>query len=207
MREHSYGQKDKLTFVDRLGVYLSERMVLKYFDLFKGRRAAFLDLGCGYEARLLRRLIPRVADAAGVDVAVSEEVKALGGIKIYEEPIDNALKKLSPGTFDIITMINVLEHLDDPLAALKGSYGLLKGEGLLLVNVPTWRGKFFLETSAYVFKLSPKSEIEDHKAYFNKNELWPLLVRTGFRPSGIEMRYHKFGLNLFAACRKQESRD
>jgi SAM-dependent methyltransferase len=190
--------------VDRLGVYLSEKMVLKYFNPAKDNAGALLDLGCGYEARLLRKLAPRVSGAFGVDIAVSGEVKSLEGISIYEDHIESAVKKLQAGTFDIITIINVLEHLDDPLSVLKESRRLLKKEGFLLVNVPTWRGKFFLEISAYV-KLSPRLEIEDHKTYFNRDQLWPLLVRAGFKPSGIEMRYHKFGLNLFAACRKKEA--
>ena len=68
------------------------------------------------------------------------------------------------------------------------------------LNVPTWRGKYFLELSAFRFGLSPKVEMNDHKMYYNQRDLWPLLVRAGFRPSEIRLRYHKFGLNLFAAA-------
>jgi hypothetical protein len=31
-----------------------------------------------------------------------------------------------------------------------------------------------------------------------------MLVRAGFKPSEIRMRYHKFGLNLFAAAKKAD---
>jgi len=72
----------------------------------------------------------------------------------------------------------------------------------LLINVPTWRGKFFLEFSAFRLALSPKVEMDDHKMYYDKRDLWPLLVRVGFRPSRIALNYHKFGLNLFAAAVK-----
>lgn len=34
-------------------------------------------------------------------------------------------------------------------------------------------------------------------------DLWPLLIQTGFKPSQIRLKYHKFGLNLFAAAQKQ----
>ena len=43
--------------------------------------------------------------------------------------------------------------------------------------------------------------MEDHKMYFDKRDLWPLLVKAGFLPSRIKaLRYHKFGLNLFSRC-------
>jgi len=40
--------------------------------------------------------------------------------------------------------------------------------------------------------------MDDHKAYYDKKDLGPLIVKSGFKPSNIKMRYHKFGLNLFA---------
>ena len=38
--------------------------------------------------------------------------------------------------------------------------------------------------------------------YYDKRDLWPMLVRAGFRPSQIRLRYHKFGLNLFCSCQE-----
>ena len=72
--------------------------------------------------------------------------------------------------------------------------------GICLVNVPSWRGKWFLEFSAYRLRLSPAEEIDDHKAYYDPEDLWPLLVKAGFLPHNISCRTHKFGLNTFAAC-------
>jgi hypothetical protein len=45
--------------------------------------------------------------------------------------------------------------------------------------------------------------MDDHKMYYNKRDLWPLLVRAGFKPSLIKLRYHKFGLNLFAVAQRE----
>ena len=42
--------------------------------------------------------------------------------------------------------------------------------------------------------------MDDHKWYFDPRDLWPLLVRAGFKPSEIQCHRHKFGLNTFAAC-------
>jgi hypothetical protein len=44
--------------------------------------------------------------------------------------------------------------------------------------------------------------MDDHKMYYGRRDLWPLLVRAGFAPSAIVMRYHKGGLNLFATAKK-----
>jgi hypothetical protein len=63
-------------------------------------------------------------------------------------------------------------------------------------------GKFFLEYSAFQLGLSPKEEMDDHKMYYDKRDLWPVLVKSGFFPSNIKMHYHKFHLNLFASARE-----
>jgi len=100
-------------------------------------------------------------------------------------------------------LISVLEHLREPDFALRGLNGLLRPKGLLLINVPTWRGKFFLELSAFRLGLSPKVEMDDHKMYYDKRDLWPKLIAAGFFPSNVRLRYHKFGLNLFAVATKR----
>jgi SAM-dependent methyltransferase len=103
---------------------------------------------------------------------------------------------------DVVMLISVLEHVPDPQFVVGSAWRLLRPSGLLLVNVPTWVGKRFLELSAFRLGLSPKVEIDDHKMYYAKRDLWPMLVRSGFKPSQIQLRYHKLGLNLFAAARK-----
>ena len=44
--------------------------------------------------------------------------------------------------------------------------------------------------------------MDDHKMYYDPRELWPLLVRAGFKPRDIKVFHHKFGLNTFAVSRK-----
>jgi len=55
--------------------------------------------------------------------------------------------------------------------------------------------------SAFRLNLSPPAEMDDHKNYYDPNDLWPMLVRAGFLPSNITCRRFKFGLGTFAACR------
>ena len=84
--------------------------------------------------------------------------------------------------------ISVLEHLVEPQFVIESAWRMLRRSGLLLVNVPTWIRKRFLELSAFRFGFTSKVEIDDHKIYYDKRALWPMLIRTGFKPSQIRLR-------------------
>jgi SAM-dependent methyltransferase len=197
----AYGQQS-LTFVDRAGVWLSQRAILRHLpdrpDL------EVLELGCGYRATQLVALEARLQHGVGVDFQIAPELRAREKFTFYEGTIEETLPKLAGRSFDAVLLISVLEHLADPLLVLQAAAAMLKPSGVLLINVPTWLGKGFLEFSAFRLGLSPKMEMDDHKMYYAKRDLWPLLVRAGFKPSQIKLRYHKFGLNLFAVARRED---
>jgi len=190
---------EHLTVVDKFGVWLSQRAIRKYLP----QREALdvLELGCGLNASNLVALQPRLRSGYGIDFKISERAKRTERLRFGEGPLEAATVELAPQSFDAILFISVLEHLADPLPTLLGCRRWLRPDGVLLVNVPTWRGKTFLEFSAFRLGLSPKAEMDDHKMYYDKRDLWPLLVKAGFPPSAIHMHYHKFGLNLFAVVR------
>jgi 2-polyprenyl-3-methyl-5-hydroxy-6-metoxy-1,4-benzoquinol methylase len=196
----SYGQK-KLTFVDRLGVWLSQRAISR--ELPNRSDLEVLDLGCGYRASQLVALSPRLKRGVGIDFQLAPELSSLEKFSFHEGTIEETLVRLASQTFDAVLLISVLEHLRDPLLVIEAVRGLLKPAGVLLINVPTWRGKTFLEFSAFRLGLSPEVEMDDHKMYYDKRDLWPLLVRAGFKPSQVKLRYRKFGLNLFAVARRE----
>lgn len=193
----SYGQHG-VSWVDRFGVWLSQRAIRR--RLPAGNELRILELGCGYRATQLMALRDRMKEGTGIDFSIAPELRSVPGMVFHEGPIEETLPKIGTGAYDVVLLISVLEHLRDPLAALEAAQKLLRPGGVLVVNVPTWRGKFFLEFSAFRLGLSPKVEMDDHKMYYDKRDLWPLLVRAGFRPSAIRLNYHKFGLNLFACA-------
>jgi SAM-dependent methyltransferase len=201
IRTHeSYGEQ-RLTFVDRAGVWLSQRAISRHLP--NRSDLEVLELGCGFRASQLVALGPRLKRGIGVDFRIAPELRTLEKFTFHEGPIEEILPKLEAERLDGVMLISVMEHLRDPLFVIETARRLLKPTGVLLINVPTWRGKSFLEFSAFRLGLSPKVEMDDHKMYYDKRDLWPLLVRAGFKPSLIELRYHKLGLNLFAAATRE----
>ena len=200
LRAHeSYGQHG-LTLVDRLGVWLSKRAIERH--LRNRQDLEVLELGCGFRATHLVALEPKLKRGIGVDFQIAPELQTRNKFTFHQGLIEEILPKLGDECVDVVMLMSVLEHLREPQFVVQSAWRLLRPSGLLLVNVPTWIGKGFLEFSAFRLGLSPKVEIDDHKMYYDKRDLWPMLVRGGFKPSQIRLQYHKFGLNLFAAAEK-----
>ena len=190
-----------MTAVDRFGVWLSQRAIRR--RLPRRSDLEVLELGCGYRAG--------AADgpcATGIKhgtgsgfPCVAPELLRNGGLHLSRgaDRGDAAGAWYRPVAFDaIVLLISVLEHLRDAPAALEGVGKLLRPGGVLLLNVPTWRGKCFLEFSAFRLGLSPKVEMDDHKMYYDKKDLWPLswcAPVSGRAKSGSFIT--NSGLNLF----------
>lgn len=196
-RTHEAYGEQRLTFVDRAGVWLSQRAISRHLP--QRSDLEVLELGCGFRATQLVALGPRLKRGIGVDFRIAPDLRTLEKFTFHEGTIEETLPKLEGERLDAVLLISVLEHLRDPLSVIETARRMLKPAGVLLINVPTWRGKSFLEFSAFRLGLSPRIEMDDHKMYYDKRDLWPLLVRAGFKPSLIKLRYHKLGLNLFAA--------
>ena len=200
MREQAFGQTYAPSFVDRFGVWLSSRQIRRWVRDFQGKRVG--DFGCGFNAAFSRTLVEQARSLTLVDVALANDLKAHRKITAHEGNLLPVVSGLADASLDVVLCVSVLEHLWEPEAVLKQFQRVLAPEGVCLLNVPSWRGKAFLEFSAFRLGLSPADEMDDHKAYYDPRDLWPLLVRAGFKPSGIRCFKHKFGLNTFAVCRK-----
>lgn len=200
VRTQAFAQHYDPSLTDRFGVWLSGRQIRRWVPTFAGKRIA--DVGCGFHASFVRSVLDEIAAATLIDVALADDLKRHPKVRAVEGPLPEALARLPDGSLDVVMAISVVEHVWDARGALAQLYRLLVPGGTCLINVPSWRGKRYLELSAFKLGFSPKSEMEDHKMYYDVRDLWPLLVQVGFRPSQIHCFSHKFGLNTFAACTK-----
>jgi SAM-dependent methyltransferase len=195
----SFGEKYRLTPVDRFGVWLSAQRLRREVPTFTGARIG--DFGCGYDAAFVRTVLDEIDSALLIDVSIADDLKAHPKVRAIEGPLPESLVDVESGSLDIVMCTSVLEHLRRPLDTIREFHRLLAPGGTCLINVPNWLGKRLLELSAFRLGLSPADSIDDHKRYYDPRDLWPLLVDAGFRPRNIRCFRHKFGLNTFAACR------
>jgi SAM-dependent methyltransferase len=203
-RSGSFGQHRKAGPVDRFGVWLSLRAVRRHASFDDAR---VLDVGCGYEASATRAVLGQASDATVLDLAITPELRDDPRVTVLEGSIDEHLPALDDARYDVVLCLSVLEHLWEPDVVLRHLRRVTKPGGVVLLNVPSWRGKRFLELAAFRLGVSPAEEMDDHKRYYDPRDLWPMLVQAGFKPSRIDCRKHKFGLNTFAACRRDDEED
>jgi SAM-dependent methyltransferase len=101
--------------------------------------AALLDIGCGY-GYLLRRFGSQYR-LAGIDVsahAVGVARVALPGATVVTADVQRPLPFRDP--FDVILAINVVEHLEDPVAGARSIHDALVPGGLCVIHLPTING-------------------------------------------------------------------
>lgn len=200
VRDRSMGQDEVPSMVDRFGVWLSARQIRRAWGARK--RARLGDFGCGYHAVVSRELLPACASLLLVDVQVDPALAQDSKVAIIQGALPGVLEGVPDESLDVVLCLSVLEHLWEPQRTLEHLHRIVAHDGVCLVNVPSWRGKRFLELSAFRLGWSPATEMNDHKSYYDPRDLWPMLVKAGFRPQDISCFSHKLGLNTFAACRK-----
>ena len=149
------------------------------------RSGRILDLGCGTGHLTVKML------AAGYEVAAmdnSDEMiefvrrnTAKCGYKIQIEKIDaeGIKKKFAPGSFDGVTLIDVLEHVERDEQLLTDIFNLLKPKGELVIVVPAYRKLYGLKDKEF-----------GHYRRYDRKELVEKLVRAGFNLKKI--RYWNF---------------
>ena len=198
-RDTAFGQEGKITAVDRAGVWLSGHQIRRTVGGIEGKDVG--DFGCGFQATYMRTVLAQVRSATLVDISLADDLKSRPDVTAIEGTLPGILQDLPDRSLDVILSMSVLEHLWEPGQTLAHFRRLLRPGGVCAVNVPSWRGKRALEFSAFRLGLSPASEMDDHKRYYDPRDLWPLLVAAGFMPHGIRCFKHKFGLNTFAVCK------
>lgn len=123
----------------RTQVFSSYNHVLGYYQaqacLAHARGNSLLDMPCG-DGALTAMLAPAFIRVVGID-ASSKHLelarKALPEIEFHEALIEEFE---TSERFSTITMLNILEHVLDPVKVLRKATSLLADDGVLLVHVP-----------------------------------------------------------------------
>jgi len=99
-------------------------------------------------------------------------------------------------TFDTIVLLAVIEHMEvsDVFDTLKEFKVALRENGNIFLTTPTPSSKLILETLAF-FRILDKQNIEEHKHYWNQDELTNLALQSGF--DVVKYKKFQFGLNQY----------
>ena len=137
-----------------------------------GPEGRMLDVGCGNGAtiRAFGRIAPGWTKAGTeFDGKYRVEVESIPGTEpLHVGPVADV-----PGIFDVITMIHVLEHIVDPVEALRMVRGKLAPGGLVLIEVP--------HHAENPFELL----IADHRTHFTADSLVRALAAAGYEAVSV----------------------
>lgn len=150
-----------------------------------------LDVGCG--AGLLAEPMARLgAQMTGVDAA-SENIAAArahaAGSGLAIDYRDGELSTLGLGTFDLVTSMEVIEHVADKAAFVAGLASHLAPGGLMVLSTPnrTPQSRLMMIGLAEGFGAIPKGT-HHWDDFITPDELTPLLASAGLamgEPRGI----------------------
>jgi SAM-dependent methyltransferase len=199
-RTTSYAESGEPRRLDRVGRWLNLRKMRRVTGSTSGKVCA--DIGCGFDARFARELLRDAAGAVLVDVSVGPQARAMPNATVLEGHLPGVLAAVDDDSLDLVYSSNVLEHLWDDAGTVREFHRILAPGGRCVINVPSWLGKPILEFVTFRMRWGPAQEIEDHKRYYDPQDLWPILVGGGFQPSNIRCRRIKLGVNTLAICTK-----
>lgn len=176
--------------------------VLRWLRLHKVIRhvpkgSTLCDVGCGLHYSFLKSVEEKIHSGTGLDQDVTDAQH--GRVELRKANLEELLP-VPDGSFDVVSMLAVLEHIENDGEALEECMRILKPGGHILITVPTHTNKPVGEFLAYRLKLLEAEGYRDHKRYYNKKELREDLKKTGFVKPHLE--YWELGMNLFARAQK-----
>jgi len=152
--------------------FVGRRRIIRSFlericgDL-KGDRLHILDIGCGTGANL--EMLARFGEAEGVDV--STEALAFCRERGLQNVRQGEAEHLpyEDCTFDLVTGLDVVEHLDDDIAGLREMRRVLRTGGRALLFVP-----------AFKFLWGVQDDISHHRRRYTLKGLKRVVCEAGF---------------------------
>lgn len=133
----------------------------------KNKKLSLADLGCG--TGLMMEELSHFGEVSGIDASeVSLEFCRKRGLKnLYHSPVTKL--PFQDESLDAVTLLDVLEHVEDQKKALDEIHRVLKKEGLVLITVP-----------AYQFLFSYWDKMLGHFRRYNQQDLTKILLNNGF---------------------------
>ncbi len=151
-----------------------------------------LDIGCGWEAKFLQEVEPYISKGMGIDFKAPEI--ATDKIETRRAVLNDRLP-FPDHSFEVVTMLAVLEHLENPAEVVKEAFRVLVPGGIFAGTVPSKAAKPVLEFLSYKLGIVNPDEIRDHKCYYDRGLLFETLGDAGF--DDIQHNYFQFGMNNF----------
>ena len=140
-----------------------------------------LDLGCA-SGGLLAVLRARAAHSAGLELSATA---ARAAAEVADIVVQGALEDrdlpFQDGSFDLVVLADVLEHLADPVAALRRAGGWARPGGAVLLSVPNvahWRARLTLARGRWPAEDSGTFDAS-HLRWFTRDSVAQLLADGG----------------------------
>lgn len=165
------------TLLDPLLTRLRTRRIRPYVK----PGSTLLDIGCG-KGDVLFSLGDVIRQGTGIDQRAADETR--GAIRLQNGKIDMTLP-FADGSFDVVTMLAVLKHLEHPEAILREVHRVLTPGGHVLITVPTIYAKPVLEFLGFRLGVISREGVADHKRYYTKETLGLILDARDFRSSTL----------------------
>lgn len=164
------------------------QLVLEWAQRYLPQRPDRHILDIGGACSLITKELERfgAVECLEADAATVELARERLGINIRQGSFPDDLPE---GRFDVITMLDVLEHIEDDQGALSAARQLLSPGGLLLITVPALRWLW----SSHDLALH-------HYRRYVRSELVSLLKETGFRI--LRVSYYTSLLLPALACQR-----
>ncbi len=159
-----------------------------YLDLLAsfyapGRR--LLDIGCG-AGFFVKAAAESGWEASGTEISetAAEYARTVTGVRVMQGNVEHL--NIPSGEYDAVTMLDLLEHLFDPLTTLREVHRIMRDEGVLIISTPDIKSlsRRFLGRAWAV--LSPA----EHQSYFSEKTLHLALREAGFRPLAVKNLLH-----------------
>ncbi len=171
MQEHTYAIMNRVE--DSHWWYVGRRAILESFleqiiqnPKSKIQNPKILDVGCGTGGNL--EMLAKFGAAEGVDVSDDAlEFCRQKGLKAHKGLAESL--PFADESFDVVTALDVVEHLDDDAAGLKEMNRVLKKDGKTLIFVP-----------AFMWLWGVQDDVSNHRIRYTKKQIVERLEKAGF---------------------------